>query len=66
MKRAPYHRYPLWCSFLATGFFWCRVYGYGFVVKDTRIHPLLFSQRMGITWFFRFGPHVMHFLTPNT
>ena len=27
------------------GFFWIRIFGKGFVIKNTKLHPMLFSER---------------------
>jgi hypothetical protein len=31
------------------GLWWFRIFGYGLHWKDTRIHPLIFSERNGLT-----------------
>lgn len=47
------------------GFFWIRILGYGFTIKNPRTHPLLFSQRNGYTKVYKIGKYVFYFLNPN-
>jgi hypothetical protein len=44
------------------GQWWFRVFGVGVSGKDTRIHPLLFSERYGHRKGLRVGPWLFHFL----
>lgn len=59
-------RWPLFCGHRCRGLWWFRVLGRGLAWKDTRRHPLLFSQRMGLDgwkslhvghWFVRYVPY---------
>ncbi len=34
-------------GYLGDGAFWIRVFGHGFLLKDTSINPLMFSERNG-------------------
>lgn len=34
---------------------WLRIFGLGFAYKDTRIHPLLFSERNGFVKMIKIG-----------
>ena len=34
-------------GYIGNGAFWIRVFGYGFLFKDTAINPLMFSERNG-------------------
>lgn len=56
-------RYPLFCGTTYRGGFWFRVFGYGVKGKDTRINPLLFSEREKLTRFLKLGPYVLGFLS---
>jgi hypothetical protein len=42
MKLFCYYRSP------NNNFFWFRILGYGLVIKNTNVYPLLFSERMGL------------------
>ena len=44
------------------GLFWFRIFGRGLVVKDVRLHPLLFSERHGYQRMIRIGPWVIRYL----
>ncbi len=35
--------------------FWIRIFGFGFKIKDVRIHKLLFSERNGYSSGFKLG-----------
>lgn len=39
------------CGHYTSGLFWFRAFGRGFHIKDTRRHPLRFSERNGYTNF---------------
>lgn len=48
------------------GLFWIRVFGRGFVVKDLRQHPLLFSERYHYRRYWRVGHWMVRWLdTPR-
>lgn len=49
----------------AKGIWWFRVFGYGLHWKDTRAHPLLFSQRAGFRKGFILGSWRFEFLKPE-
>jgi hypothetical protein len=55
---------PLSCH-RAAGLWWFRVFGYGLHAKDVRRHPLLFSERRGLTRALRLGPWRVGALTPE-
>lgn len=42
MKPFSYYKSP------NNNFFWFRIFGYGLVIKNTNVYPLLFSERMGL------------------
>jgi hypothetical protein len=54
---------PTWiCGFSQKGIGWFRVFGIGISWKDTRIHPLMFSERYGYCKGLRIGWWMLHFL----
>lgn len=57
-------KYPFVCWHRSAGFLWVRLLGWGFLVKDTRQHRLLFSERMGLERFWRLGRYLVRGLVP--
>jgi len=53
------------CYFRSRGFFWFRTYGYGLVIKNTRVHPMSFSQRVNASQFIKIGRFVITTLRPD-
>ena len=51
------------CSALA-GLAWFRLFGYGVIIKETRRHPLLFSERNGMRKQLQVGPFSLRGLRP--
>lgn len=49
---------------LATDFGWFRIFGYGLHWKNTRRHPLLFSERNGYRKHRMIGPWSISALSP--
>jgi hypothetical protein len=62
-RACPYTRIIYYCIFIISTtwyficfcwldyfllFFWFRIFGYGLVIKNTNVYPLLFSERMGL------------------
>ena len=52
-----------WCR--GRGVFWFRVFGWGLHIKDTSIHPLVFSERVGCRRKFIIGDLAIGLLTPE-
>ena len=50
------------CLTLYTGGGWLRLFGFWIKWKDTSRHPLLFSERMKLTKFFRIGNWIFGYL----
>lgn len=44
------------------GFFWIRMFGVGFNIKNVRIHGLLFCERTGKIRYLRFGNYRLIYL----
>lgn len=53
---------PIFCGMAQKGQWWFRVLGVGLSWKDTRIHPLMFSERNGYRKGLRVGSWQFHFL----
>lgn len=47
------------------GMFWIRLFGTGLMVKNIKIHPLLFSQRYGYVKGIKIGKYWIQFLKRN-
>lgn len=58
-------RRALFCGMRQSGQGWFRVLGFGLAWKDTRLHPLLFSERNGYRKGLRLGAWMFHLLTPR-
>jgi len=50
------------CGMHKKGIWWFRILGVGLSGKDTRLHPLLFSERNGYQKGLRLGNWMFHFL----
>lgn len=51
--------------YYAEGYFWFRIFGYGLHIKDAKRHQLMFSERNGLTRYWKVGGWVVRVLTPN-
>lgn len=51
--------------YCAEGYFWFRIFGYGLHLKDTNKHPMMFSERNGLTGYWKVGGWIIRVLTPN-
>jgi hypothetical protein len=49
----------------ARGVFWFRVFGWGLHIKDTAIHPLVFSERVGTRRKLMIGALAIGLLPPD-
>lgn len=47
------------------GMFWFRFFGYGAVIKDTKFHGLLFSERNGYVKRLQIGKYSIKIIKPN-
>jgi hypothetical protein len=52
----------IFCGRSVKGMGWFRLFGVGVSWKDTRVHPLVFSERLGSRKGLRVGPWIFHFL----
>ena len=48
------------------GLFWFRIFGYGLHIKDTKRHQLMFSERNGLTKYWKVGVWIVRVLKPDT
>jgi hypothetical protein len=56
--------YPVLCGWRMKGSAWVRLFGYGVLVKDLRLHRPTFSERQGLAWWFRVGNYGVTFFGP--
>ena len=56
---------PIVCGYRCKGLWWFRVLGYGLHYKNTRLHPLLFSERTGHRKKLKIGRFSFGFLKPE-
>lgn len=52
-------------GYLGDGAFWIRFFGHGFLLKDTAINPLMFSERNGYRTGIFIGRFFFRTLKPN-
>jgi hypothetical protein len=52
-------------GYRSKGFFWFRIFGYGFTIKNNKHTPLTFSQRFGYRKYLKIGDWVITFLKPH-
>ena len=50
------------CWYHIPGFFWIRVFGYGFLIKDPKRYPPLFSERLNYTRYYKLFDRKLCFL----
>lgn len=53
---------PIFQLSTSNGYFWMRIFGLGFAIKNIRKHPLLFSQRNDLVYGFRSWKYYFQFL----
>jgi hypothetical protein len=56
--------YPPFSCYRSPRHFWFRLFGFGVVIKDVRVHPLLFSERTKRVRCWRIGWLHLRVLTP--
>lgn len=54
----------IFCYHKSQGYFWFRFFGYGLHIKDSKVTPMLFSERYGHTKRIRVGRWVVKVLKP--
>jgi hypothetical protein len=52
----------IFSGFKSKSIFWFRIFGYGLCFKNTRIYPLLFSERNGYVKVLKIGKWNVRFL----
>jgi hypothetical protein len=58
-------KYPFFCKHKTIGFSWFRIFGYGLVIKDITIHPMIFSERMKKRRYLLIGKYLIKHITPG-
>lgn len=48
-------RFGIFCYHREPGFLWFRIFGVGLLIKDTKRHAMIFSERYGYARFIRVG-----------